>query len=125
MFSCEYLVEMTFTPFGSLLTPDQLTTFTERFVLPTFDACEKLIRSGRIVAGGTALAAVGFIFIARAETPQELDEMVSSLPLWARAQTRIVPLGTFASRAAAVRKRFNSPAQPAEPPVASAVSSNI
>jgi len=124
MSSCEYLVEMTFTPFGSLLTADQLTTFTERFVLPTFDACEKLIRSGRIVAGGTALASIGFIFVARAESPQELEEMVSGLPLWSRAQTRIVPLGTFGMRAAAVRKRFSQLSQPAEAPAGAAVSSN-
>lgn len=124
MTSCEYLVEMTFTPFGSLLTPDQLTAFTERFVLPTFDACEKLIRSGRIVAGGTALASVGFIFVARAESPQELEDMVSSLPLWSRAQTRIVPLGTFAMRSAAIHRRFNQLSQPAELAPDATMSSN-
>ena len=107
MTSSDYLVEMTFAPFTTLLTPEQMTTFAERFVLPTLDACQRLIAAGRIVAGGTALAAVGFIFIARAETPQELEDMVAGLPLWARAQTRVVPLGSFSARAATVRQRFN------------------
>lgn len=106
MTSHDYLVEMTFTPFGSLLSPQEVVTFSERFVLPTLEACQKLRESGRIVAGGTALAAIGFAFIARAGSPQELEDMVAGLPLWARAQTRVVPLGTFESRAAAVRQRL-------------------
>ena len=102
----DYLVEMTFAPFGSLLSPQEVVRFSERFVLPTLDACQKLRDAGRIVAGGTALAAVGFTFIARADSPQELEDMVAGLPLWTRAQTRVVPLGTFESRATAVRQRL-------------------
>ena len=78
----DYLVEMTFAPFGSLLSPQEVVTFAERFVLPTLEACQQLKDTGRIVAGGTALAAVGFTFIARADSPQELEEMAASLPLW-------------------------------------------
>jgi hypothetical protein len=107
MTSADYLVEMTFPPFGTLLSPQEVITFSERFVLPTLEACQKLCATGRIVAGGTTLAAVGFIFIARTESPQALEDMVSSLPLWSRAQTRIVPLGTFESRASAARERLN------------------
>ena len=106
MISHDYLVEMTFAPFGSLLSPKEAVTFSERFVLPTLEACQKLKETGHIVAGGTALAAVGFTFIARAESPQDLEDMVAGLPLWARAQTRVVPLGTFESRAATVRQRL-------------------
>ena len=101
----EYLVEMSFTPFNSPLSPQEVAAFTERFVLPTLEACQKLKEAGRIIAGGTALAAVGFTIIARVDSPQELEDMVAGLPLWFRAQTRIVPLGTFESRAATVRQR--------------------
>jgi hypothetical protein len=106
MISPHYLVEMTFAPFGSLLTPQEVLTFTDRFVLPTLETCERLTSEGRIVAGGPCLAAVGFSFIAKADSPEELEDMVVGLPLWARAQTRVVPLGTFASRADAVRQRI-------------------
>jgi hypothetical protein len=106
MSSHDYLVEMSFAPFASLLTPQEVVTFTERFALPTLDALGKLADAGRILAGGPALAAVGFCFIARAASPQELEEMVAGLPLWTRAQTRIVPLGTFESRAATIRARL-------------------
>lgn len=45
--------------------------------------------------------------------------MIGSLPLWPRAQTRVVPLGSFTDRAATVRERLETlrqtlplPAQP-------------
>jgi len=106
MTTTDYLVEMTFPPFGTLLTPQEVMAFSERMVLPTLETCQKLRAAGRIVAGGTTLAAVGFTFVARTETAQELEDMVTGLPLWTRAQTRIVPLGTFASRLSAVRERL-------------------
>jgi hypothetical protein len=106
MTSHEYLVEMTFAPFATLPSPQEVVTFAERFALPTLEALEKLVAAGRILAGGPALAAVGFSFIARAASPEELEEMVTGLPLWPRAHTRIVPLGTFESRAATIRGRL-------------------
>lgn len=104
--SSKYLVEMTFTPFASLLAPTDVVAFTERFVLPTLTACQQLCDQGRIVAGGPTVAAAGFTFIAQADSPRELDQMVTALPLWARAQTRVVPLGEFGWRADAVKARL-------------------
>lgn len=103
MASNDYLVEMSFPPFASLLSPQELLRFTERMALPTLEALERLAASGRIVAGGPLLAAIGFTFIARAESAQELEDMVAGLPLWPRSQTRIVPLGTFSRRTEAIR----------------------
>jgi hypothetical protein len=104
--SHQYLVEMTFPPFASILTPQEIVGFMERMVLPTLEACQKLCDTGRIVGGGPTLAATGFAFIARADSPQELEEMVTGLPLWPRAQTRVVPLGAFEWRASAARERL-------------------
>jgi hypothetical protein len=104
--SNDYLVEMTFAPFASPLTPQEAAMFAERFALPTLESLEKLASSGRILAGGPTLAAAGFSFIARAGSPGELEDMVTGLPLWPRAQTRVVPLGTFESRASTIRKRL-------------------
>ena len=102
----QFLVEMNFAPLAATPTPQEMVAFTERFVLPTLGALQTLRDSGRIIAGGPTLAAVGFSFVASAESPQDLEEMVTSLPLWPRAQTRVVPLGTFEWRAAAIRERL-------------------
>ena len=114
--SLDYLVEMTFDPFATLLGPQEITAFGERMALPTIEALRGLAESGRILAGGTFLAASGFIFIARVSSPQELDEMMIGLPLFPRARTRVVPLGTFESRGAALRERLDraKAAQPAQ-----------
>jgi hypothetical protein len=104
--SHDYLVEMTFAPFATLPTPQEAATFAQRFALPTLEALENLAAAGRIRAGGPLLAAPGFSFIARASSPGDLEEMVAGLPLWTRAQTRVVPLGTFEGRAATIRNRL-------------------
>jgi len=101
-----YLVEMSFPPFTTLPGPAELINFIERQALPTFDALEKLQANGRILAGGTSLAAVGLSFIIGADSPQDLEDTIAALPLWPRAQTRVQPLGTFASRAASARERL-------------------
>jgi hypothetical protein len=115
MKSHEYLVEMNFAPFASPSPPQELVAFIERMALPTLDALGKLASSGRIAAGGPALAASGFSFVVRAESPEGLEEMVAGLPLWPRAQTRVVPLGTFAGRAAAIRGRLAKAKAAAQP----------
>ena len=102
----DYLVEMKLAPAASVPTPNEGIAFTERFVLPTLDAFAKLAAAGRIRAGGPAAGTMNFAFIARAASPQEVEELVTSLPLWPRAQTTIVALGTFEGRAAAVRRRL-------------------
>ena len=108
MTSTNYIVEMKLAPTGTIPTPQEGIAFTERFVLPTLSACEKLVASGKIVAGGPVLGTMGFTFIARAESPQQLEEIVNVLPIWPRSQTTVVPLGTFESRAAAVRQRLEA-----------------
>jgi hypothetical protein len=99
----DYLVEMNFTPFATLLSPQEILTFTERMALPTLEGLERLAASGRILAGGTYLAAIGFTFIARANSPEDLEDMLMGLPLWPRSQTRVVALGTFSRRANGAR----------------------
>ncbi len=102
----DYLVEMTFPPFGTLPSPAEAVSFNERLVLPTLEALQQLEASGRIRAGGTALAAVGFSFVFRAASPEELEQTLGALPLWPRAQTRVLPLGSFAARAQTARQRL-------------------
>jgi hypothetical protein len=121
MSSHDYLVEMAFDPFASLLSPQEITSFAERMALPTLEALRRLAASGTILAGGTFLAATGFIFIARVASPQELEKMMTGLPLFPRARTRVVPLGTFESRGAALRGLLDrlkaAPAAPGQTPL--------
>jgi hypothetical protein len=106
MTTADYLIEMKIAPTGTILSPREGIAFTERYVLPTLDACRELTAAGTIVAGGPAIAAMTFTFVLRARSPEHVEEIVSGLPIWPRAQTTIVPLGTFEHRAANVRQRL-------------------
>lgn len=102
----DYLVTMKLPPAPRSFGPTEGLAFVHDLVLPTLEACETLSAQGRILAGGPTLGVMGFTFIARASAPQDLEEMVATLPLWSRADTTIVPLGKFGDRLAVIRQRL-------------------
>jgi len=105
MTTTDYLVEMKARPITNVLSPSEAVALSERYVLPTLEACDRLVQEGRIVAGGPAVAGMSFTFVLRADSPAQVEEVVTALPIWARTETTIVPLTSFAGRAHAVRAR--------------------
>ena len=49
---------------------------------------------------------IRLIVIVSAESAQELDELVSSLPLWPHMETTMVPLTTCGGRATSLRPQL-------------------
>lgn len=80
--------------------------FIEQSILPTLELCRKLEAEKKIVAGGPLSAAIALSFIVRAESAQELDDLITSLPVWPRMQTIVTPLTTFDGRMQTVRARL-------------------
>ncbi len=95
-----FLVEIDHVKTGRPLTVSEARAFIEEVIFPTLEAGERLAREGRIVAGGPAAGRVALRFIAEVETPQQLDQLVESLPLWAVAETRVTSLIGFGDRRA-------------------------
>lgn len=83
-------------------TPEGIA-FIEHIILPTLDRSKKLQEQGAIVAGGAKTGAIALVFIVEAASAQELDELIASLPVWARMETEVTPLQTFAGRERTVR----------------------
>ena len=52
----------------------------------------------KIVAGGAVLGRVSLRFIIEAETSGPADQIVSSLPVWVVAETRVTTLITLSER---------------------------
>ena len=102
----DYLVELRVPPGGAGATAAEGIAFIEHFVLPTLVRCRELRAAGRIVAGGPVTGAIALALVVRAESQQELDELIESLPLWGRAGTTVAPLTTFEGREAAVRRKL-------------------
>ncbi len=108
----KFLVELDHVKTGQPLTPETARSFIEGIIFPTIARAEQLVQEGRIVVGGPVAGRIAIRFIAEVETAQELDRLVSSLPLWTVAETRVTPLIDFKDRRAhieALLQRLTKP----------------
>lgn len=80
--------------------------FIEQFILPTLELCKKLEAEKKIIAGGPLSGAIALSLIVSAESAQELDDLITGLPVWPRMETTVTPLTTFDGRMQAVRARL-------------------
>jgi muconolactone delta-isomerase len=87
-------------------TPQEGIVFMEQFILPTLDLCKRLESEKKIVAGGPLSGAIALSLIVSVESVQELDDLITSLPVWPRMETTVTPLSTFDVRIQAVRSRL-------------------
>jgi muconolactone delta-isomerase len=53
---------------------------------------------GKILAGGPVSGAVALVLIVAAESALELDDLITSLPVWPRMETDVTPLAAFDAR---------------------------
>jgi len=102
-----YLVRMNLVDSARPSTADDGVNFIEEYILPTLDLCKKLQEQKRIVAGGPVSGAVALVLLVSAESPRELDDLLTSLPVWSRMQTEVTPLTTFDARAQSLRPRLD------------------
>jgi muconolactone delta-isomerase len=93
-----FLVELDHVKSGLTLTPEAGRTFIERVIFPTLARAEKLVEEKKILAGGAVAGRISLRFIIEADSIEEIDRLVSSLPLWTVAETRVTPLITVAER---------------------------
>ena len=108
----KFLVELDHLKTGQPFTEDTARVFIEGIIFPTLAKAEQLAQQGRIVAGGPVAGRIALRFIADVETTQQLDQLVSSLPLWTVADTRVTPLIEFSDRRAhilALLQRMTKP----------------
>ena len=87
-------------------SPQEGVFFIEQFILPTLARCKKLETDKKILAGGPLSGAVALSLIVSAESLKELDDLITSLPVWPRMETTVTPLTTFDDRIQAVRTRL-------------------
>jgi muconolactone delta-isomerase len=102
----KYLVQMKLANSSRPATPLEGVAFIEQFILPTLELCKKLEAERTILAGGPASGAVALALIVRAESIQELDDLITGLPVWPRMETSVTPLTSFEGRVLSVRARL-------------------
>jgi muconolactone delta-isomerase len=50
--------------------------------------------------------AIGLALVVKADSAKELDDLVTSLPVWPRMETAITPLTTFEDRVLSIQRRL-------------------
>jgi muconolactone delta-isomerase len=91
---------------GRPATPAEGAVFIEQVILPTLELCTKLQDEKKIVAGGPVSGAVALALIVTAESARDLDDLITSLPVWPRMETDVTPLTSFEDRGLALRPRL-------------------
>ncbi len=102
----QYLVQMKLASSARPTTPQDAVAFIEQFIFPTLEICKRLEDEKKILAGGPVGGAIALAFVIKAESIQELDELIESLPIWPRMETTVTPLTSFEGRMVAVRPRL-------------------
>src|SRR5262245_43804780 len=78
----QYLVQMRLANSARPTNEQEGAVFIERFIFPTLEKCKELQAEGQILAGGPVSSAVALALIVNAHSAQELDDLVTSLPIW-------------------------------------------
>lgn len=103
----KYLVQMKLTSSGRPATPEEGVAFIEQIILPTLELCKTLEAEKKIIAGGVVSGSIALSLLVRAESAQEVDDLVTSLPVWPRMETTVTPLNSFEGRMQALRPRLD------------------
>jgi muconolactone delta-isomerase len=100
----KFLVEIDHVKTGPPFTAETGRSFIEGIIYPTLARAEQLAQEGGIIAGGPVAGRIALRFIADVETIQELDQLVTGIPLWSVSDTRVTPLIDFSERRAHVQE---------------------
>ena len=103
-----FLVELDRVGSSTMLGPEAGRTFIEQIIFPTLARAEELVKQKKILAGGPAVGRIALRFIAEADSPEDVDRIITSLPIWPLAETRVTPLIAFNDRRMHVQKLLES-----------------
>ncbi|SRR6266498_293691 len=102
-----FLVELDHVSSAAVRTPEAGRAFIEQIIFPTLARAEQLVEEKKILAGGPVAGRISLRFIVEANSSEEFDRIVTSLPLWTVADTRVTPLIAFSERRKHVQTLFD------------------
>ena len=93
-----FLVELDHVKTGPPPTPESGRAFIEQVIFPTLARAEQLAAEKKIVSGGPVAGRIALRLMIEADSTEQVDRIVTSLPIWTQAETRITPLISFSDR---------------------------
>ena len=102
----QYLVQLRLSSSARPTTQEDGIAFIEQYIFPTLELCKKLQEEKKILAGGPVSGTVALALFVNAESARELDDLITSLPVWPRMETEVIPLTSFDERAQSLLPRL-------------------
>ena len=102
-----FLVTIDGSDIGAGMPPERLAQVVDQMVVPSLEQLAQWEQEGRIHGGGYT-AARGGVFIIDADSSEEVDQLVTSLPHWGVLKVDVKPListTALLERARATRQR--------------------
>jgi muconolactone delta-isomerase len=86
-----FLVTIDGSDVGVGMPPERLGQLVDQMVVPSLEKLAQWEQEGRIHGGGYT-AARGGVFMIDADSSEEVDQLVSSLPYWGLVKVEVKPL---------------------------------
>ena len=103
-----FLVTIDGSDLGAGMPPERLGQVLDQMVVPGVEKLAQWEQEGRIHGGGYT-AARGGVFMIDADSSEEVDQLVTSLPHWGLVKVDVKPLISMSSmleRSRAMRQRY-------------------
>ena len=103
-----FLVTLDGSDIGVGMPPERLGQVVEQMVVPSIEQLSQWEQEGKVHGGGYT-AARGGVFIMDADSSEEVDQLVTSLPYWGLVKVEVKPLISTSSmleRARAMGQRL-------------------
>ena len=103
-----FLVTIDGSDIGVGMPPERLAQVVEQMVVPSMEKLVQWEQEGRVHGGGYT-AARGGVFIMEADSSEEVDQLVTSLPHWGLVKVDVKPListSEMVERARAMSQRL-------------------
>jgi muconolactone delta-isomerase len=103
-----FLVTIDGSDIGVGMPPERLGQVLDQMVVPGVEKLAQWEQEGRIHGGGYT-AARGGVFMIDADSSEEVDQLVTSLPHWGLVKVDVKPListNTMLERSRAMRQRY-------------------
>jgi muconolactone delta-isomerase len=103
-----FLVTIDGSDIGAGMPPERLAQVMDQMVVPSLEQLDQWEQEGRVHGGGYT-AARGGVFIIDADSSEEVDQLVTSLPYWGLVEVDVKPLvssNAVLERARAMNQRL-------------------
>jgi muconolactone delta-isomerase len=93
----KYLVTGEFIEPGPSASPELMAQILKTAVLPSLDTLATWERENRI-SGGLLVGERAGVFVVKARSNREVDQMLEKLPFWTFLKWKVSPLNSFSNR---------------------------